>query len=114
MVQSVSVRILLEIAAKNKMKVVSGDVGNAFPHADTMEKVHAIAGPEFGFREGCKVGVVKICMAKQRRPGHGHRTLATSFAPLVSLLREQIKTSGSKKKMIVNLINTHQRTLMTS
>ena len=37
-VQSISVRMLLTIAAKKKLKVASGDVGNAFPHADTMEK----------------------------------------------------------------------------
>ena len=59
MVQSISVRILLTIAAKNKLKVVSGDVGNAFPHADTMEKAHGIPGPEFDFREGCKVEIIK-------------------------------------------------------
>ena len=37
-VQSVSFRMLLTIAAKNKMKVVSGDVVNAFPHTDAMKK----------------------------------------------------------------------------
>ena len=58
-VQSVSVRMLLTITAKNKMKVASRDVGNAFPHADTMEKACTIAGPEFGFREGCKVKIIK-------------------------------------------------------
>ena len=49
-VQSMSLRILLSIAQKQGIKVMSGDVGNAFPHAPTQEKVYTIAGEEFGKR----------------------------------------------------------------
>ena len=58
-VQLVSVRMLLAIAASNKMNVVSVDARNAFPYANTMKKVHAIAGIGFGFREGFKVKIIK-------------------------------------------------------
>ena len=51
--------MLLVIATKNKMKFVNRDVENAFPHAETMEKVHATFGPEFGFKEGCEVEIIK-------------------------------------------------------
>ena len=59
MVQPVSVRILLTIAAKYGLKVVSRDVGNAFPHAEPLEKVCTVAGPEFGEREGCLAEIVR-------------------------------------------------------
>ena len=49
--QSISTRILLAVTAKNKLNVASEDEGNAFSFADSMEKVHAIASLEFGFRE---------------------------------------------------------------
>ena len=48
------------------MKVASDNAGNTFPYVDAMEKVHAIAGPEFGFREECKVEIIKNM--------HGHAT----------------------------------------
>ena len=45
--QIMSLRISLTMAQKHGLKVMSGDVGNAFPHTLTMEKVHVIAGEEF-------------------------------------------------------------------
>ena len=33
------------------MIFVTGDLGNAFVQADTIEKVYSIAGPEFGDKE---------------------------------------------------------------
>ena len=58
-VQLISARTLLVVAAKHELKIASGDVGNAFPHAEVAEKVHAVVGPKFGEREGCKVEVIK-------------------------------------------------------
>ena len=43
-----SVRLLLTISHKHKLKVMCGDVGNAFPNAPTNEKVCAASGEEFG------------------------------------------------------------------
>ena len=38
---------------------MNGDVGNAFPNADTEEKIYTRAGIEFGERHGCVVEIVK-------------------------------------------------------
>ena len=58
-IQLLSVCILLTVAAKNNLKVVSGDVGNAFLHAKPLEKVYTIAGSEFREREGCLVEIIR-------------------------------------------------------
>ena len=58
-VQSLSIRLLLTIADKNGLEVMSGDVGNAFPNAYTKETIYTRAGVEFGERQGCVVKVVK-------------------------------------------------------
>ena len=58
-VQTMSVRILMTIAHKNGLRMMSGDVGNAFLHEPTQEKVFAIAGKEFGERTGCKARIDK-------------------------------------------------------
>ena len=71
-VQSMSVRILLTLAHKHKLKVMSGDVGNAFPNAPTKEKVHAVAGEKFGERMGCLVEIIKT--------SYGMSTASRSFA----------------------------------
>jgi hypothetical protein len=47
-----SVRIALMIAALNDLDILAADIGNAYLNAETREKVYAIAGPEFGSREG--------------------------------------------------------------
>ena len=58
-VQSILIRLLLTIAEKNGLRVMSGDVGNVFPNADTQEKIYSRAGMEFGERQGCIIEVVK-------------------------------------------------------
>ena len=47
-VKGVSVRLLDVIAHCNNLKVLCGDVGNAFVTAPCLEKVYSRAGPEFG------------------------------------------------------------------
>ena len=51
-IQSFSVRLLLTVAAKEGLKILTGDIGNAFPDAPTKEKIFTRAGPEFGEKEG--------------------------------------------------------------
>jgi len=46
------VRLLAFIGELNDLKVWSTDIGNAYLETCTKEKVHVIAGPEFGDREG--------------------------------------------------------------
>jgi hypothetical protein len=61
-VQLVSIRILLFIVAKHRLKIISENTRNAFSYADVLEKLYAIARLEFREREGCIVKIVKnIC-----------------------------------------------------
>ena len=57
--QSMSIRLLLTIAEKEKLKVMCGDVENAFPNAPTNEKVHTVAGKDFREYQGCIVELIK-------------------------------------------------------
>ena len=45
--KSVSARVLMTIAAANDLDVMVGDIGNAYLHASTEEKVYTRAGVEF-------------------------------------------------------------------
>ena len=45
--KSVSARILMTIAAANNLDVITGDIGNAYLHAETEENVYTCAGAEF-------------------------------------------------------------------
>ncbi len=47
-----SVRIALMVAALNDLDILSADIGNAYLNTETREKVYAVAGPEFGSKEG--------------------------------------------------------------
>ena len=44
--KSVSARILMTIAAAKDLEVMTGDIGNAYLHTETEEKVYTRAGPE--------------------------------------------------------------------
>ena len=43
-----NVRITLFLAEHNDLEVMTADIGNAYLHARTKEKVYIVAGPEFG------------------------------------------------------------------
>jgi hypothetical protein len=58
-VKGVSVRLLDVIAHRDNLKILCGDVGNAFVNATTKERVYSRAGPEFGEKEGLIVLLVK-------------------------------------------------------
>ena len=45
--KSVSSRILMKIAAANKLEVMMGDIGNAYLNANTEEKIYTCAGAKF-------------------------------------------------------------------
>ena len=54
-VQTMTVRLLQTVTMKHDLKIITGDIGNAFVQALTKEKIWSNAGPEFGDRQGCKV-----------------------------------------------------------
>jgi Reverse transcriptase (RNA-dependent DNA polymerase) len=51
-VKGISIRLLLTIAHRDGLQVLTGDVSNAFITAPCLEKVYSYAGPEFGERSG--------------------------------------------------------------
>jgi hypothetical protein len=54
-----SVRIAFTYAALHDLDVYAADIQNAYLQAPTSEKHWAIAGPEFGSKEGCKMLIVR-------------------------------------------------------
>ena len=58
-VSNEAVCIGLLLAALNDLDLMVGDVGNAYLHAFTTEKVYSIAGPEFGELQGKRIKIVK-------------------------------------------------------
>ena len=50
-VSNEAVRIGMFLASLNNLDVLVGDVGNAYLHANTNEKVYSVTGPEFGEHE---------------------------------------------------------------
>ena len=51
-VQVRTIRLLMTIAMNENLSFVTGDISNAFVHAETKEKIWTIAGPEFNERIG--------------------------------------------------------------
>ena len=58
-VKTVSVRLLDLIASAQGLKVLCGDIGNAFIQATTNEKIYTRVGNEFGNRSSCIAIIVK-------------------------------------------------------
>ena len=62
------------IAHRDKLKIVCGDVGNAFVTAPCLEKVYSRAGPEFGEQQDTVMILVKALYGLQSssRAFRGH------------------------------------------
>ena len=58
-VSNEAVRIGMFLASLNDLDVLVGDVGNAYLHATTTEKVYSVAGPEFGELQGRTIKIIK-------------------------------------------------------
>ena len=54
-VQTMTLRLLQTVAVNENLKIITGDIGNAFIHANTNEKIWTRAGPEFGEKRGAKI-----------------------------------------------------------
>ena len=54
-----SLRIVIFLAELNGLKLMQGDVGNAYLESYTQEKVYFIAGPEFGHHAGTSFVIEK-------------------------------------------------------
>jgi hypothetical protein len=70
-IKDISVRLLMIIATQNKLDMMVGDIGNAFPTAPCAEKIWTKAGPEFGDRAGSTIIL--------KRALYGLKTASRSF-----------------------------------
>ena len=52
--------LLLTVTVNEKLKIITGDIGNVFIHATTNEKIWTKAGSEFGDRIGCEIVFKKV------------------------------------------------------
>lgn len=68
-----SVRICLTLAALNGLKVLSGDIQNAYLTAPNKEKIFMRAGPEFGSNEG-KLYIVERALYGLKSAGASFRS----------------------------------------
>ena len=69
-------RIVLFLAELNDLKLWATDIGNAYLEAKTQEKVHIIAGPEFGDREGHTLVINKALYGLRSSGLRWHEKLA--------------------------------------
>ena len=70
-IENLSVRLVFMIAAHQKLDIMTGDIGNAFPTAPCAEKVWSRCGPESGPQEGSIVTLMRAL--------YGLKTAARSF-----------------------------------
>ena len=82
-VKTVSVRLLDLIAYAQGLKVICGDISNAFIQATTNEKIFTRVGKEFGNRSGCISIIVKALYG-----------LTTSAERFCTLLADYIRLLG--------------------
>ena len=81
-VQTMMVRLLQTVALKHDLKIVTGDIGNAFVQAMTKEKIWSKAGPEFGKRQGCKIIIKKALYGLATSARQWNLKLGDSFKAL--------------------------------
>jgi hypothetical protein len=77
-----SIRLLNVIAKAQGLRVLAGDVGNAYLHAETKEKVYVRCGPEFGPELEGRIAIIKKSLYGLKSSGaqwHAHfaKTLHT-------------------------------------
>ena len=74
-----TLRLALLIGELNGLKVMVGDIGNAYLEAYTKEKVYIIAGPEFGDREGHTLIIDKALYGLRTSGARFHEKLADTL-----------------------------------
>ena len=75
-----NVRITLLLAEHNDLELMAADIGNAYLHAKTLEKVYIIAGPEFGPElEGRVMLVIKFLYGLTTSAARWHEELSKTL-----------------------------------
>ena len=70
-IKDISVRLMMLVAAKYGLGMISGDIGNAFCTAPCAEKIWSVAGEQFGDKKGAIVVL--------KRALYGLKTASASF-----------------------------------
>ena len=77
-----AVRIGLLVAAANDLEVRVGDVGNAYLHSQTREKIDTYTGPEFGPLQGRCLIILKALYGLRTSGARWHETFANDLMRL--------------------------------
>ena len=77
-VKGISTRLLDIIAHRDGLKVLCGDIGNAFIQAHTREQIFTRCGPEFGAREG-SIAIIVRALYGLSTSAERFRTLLADF-----------------------------------
>jgi hypothetical protein len=72
-------RMALVVAEMNNLKIMVGDIGNAYLEAHTKEKVYIVAGPDFGELEGHTLLINKALYGLRTSGARFHDKLADSL-----------------------------------
>ena len=71
-----SIRTAFLIAELNDLEVMAADVGNAYLHGYTKEKIYTVAGPEFGDLQGLILICIKFLYGLKTSMGRWHEALS--------------------------------------
>ena len=82
------------LAELNNLELWATDIGNAYLEAYTLEKVHIIAGPEFGEREGHTMVISKALYGLRSIGLRWHEKLAIILKKLNFFPCKQPRTMG--------------------
>ena len=74
-----ALRLAITLGELNGLKIMVGDIGNAYLEAYTKEKVYIIAGPEFGEREGHTLVIRKALYGLRSSGARFHDRLADTL-----------------------------------
>ena len=74
-----SIRTAFLIAKINDLKVMAADVGNAYLHGYTKEKIYTVAGPEFEELQGQILICVKSLYGLKTSMGRWHEALSKTL-----------------------------------
>ena len=77
-----SVHIGMFLAEHNGLDILATDVGNAYLHGVTREKVYIVAGPEFGEHQGKVMIIVKALYGLVSSAARWHEALSATLRSL--------------------------------
>ena len=93
-IKDISVKLMMLIAVKFGLGMMSGDIGNAFCTAPCAEKIWSTCGAEFGKREGAVVVLKRALYGLKTASASFHKFFGDFLRELGLNRQEQTKTYG--------------------